>query len=186
MGQVESSVFADAAILDASNFEARTWRHAVALHAYLSRRAGGVVADDLLGEVFVRAFASRATYDAALGDTRPWLFGIARHVLHAHWRAFGRPAAPVESAIADPWPDIDSQLDAFADRGRLAAALDELTDEEREVLLLVAWEGLSQLEISIVLGVPYATVRTRLHRARVAMRSRIGATSVSLDAAKEL
>lgn len=130
-------MFADATILDASSFEVCTWCHALALHAYLSCRAGSAVADDLIGEVFVRAFASRATYDAALGDIRPWLFEIARHVFHAHWRVLGRPAALVESASADQWPDVDSHLDAFADRGRLAAALDELSNEEREVLLLV-------------------------------------------------
>jgi RNA polymerase sigma-70 factor (ECF subfamily) len=55
-------------------------RHEVALHGFLARRAGRQAADDLLGEVWLRAFAARAGYDHSYGDARPWLYGIARNV----------------------------------------------------------------------------------------------------------
>ena len=61
-------------------------RHEVAIHGYLSRRAGHRAADDLLGEVWVRAFGARHSYDSGYEDARPWLYGIARNVLRAHWR----------------------------------------------------------------------------------------------------
>src|SRR5580698_1572854 len=61
-------------------------RHEVAIHGYLTRRAGLRAADDLLGEVWVRAFGARHRYDTSHEDARPWLYGIARNVLRAHWR----------------------------------------------------------------------------------------------------
>jgi len=53
-------------------------RHEVAIHAYLVRRAGHQAADDLLGEVWVRAFGARHGYVTSHEDARPWLYGIAR------------------------------------------------------------------------------------------------------------
>ncbi len=62
------------------------------LHGYLARRAGSV-ADDLLGDVWVEAFAARITFDPARGTARAWMFGIARHVLHRHLAATSRSPA---------------------------------------------------------------------------------------------
>ena len=70
---------------------------------------------------------------------------------------------------------LDEQLDAEARRPELKRALESLSDDEREVLLLLAWEQLSQAEIAFVLGVPPGTVRSRLHRARTVMRAELGA-----------
>src|SRR5262249_45987736 len=62
------------------------WRHGPAVHAYLSRRAGHQHADDLLEEVWVRAFRSRDRYDDRL-PALAWLYGIARNVLLGHFRS---------------------------------------------------------------------------------------------------
>lgn len=58
-------------------FVAVAQRHGVAIHGYLARRAGRQVADDLLADVWVRAFAARGGYDSSYDDARPWLYGIA-------------------------------------------------------------------------------------------------------------
>jgi len=55
------------------------------VHAYLTRRASRD-ADDLLAEVWLRAYAARRTFDPVRGTVRVWSFGIARHVMLAHWR----------------------------------------------------------------------------------------------------
>jgi RNA polymerase sigma factor (sigma-70 family) len=144
-------------------------RHEVAVHGFLARRAGRQAADDLLGEVWVRAFAARGGYDPGHEDARPWLYGIARNVLRAHWRArrdAGRPAAEA----VDPWDDVVDRLDSAARVRVLASALRALPAAERDVLLLVAWEQLTPAEAAVVLGVPQGTVRSRLHRARAALR----------------
>jgi RNA polymerase sigma-70 factor, ECF subfamily len=145
-------------------------RHEVAVHGFLARRAGYQVADDLIGEVWVRAFAGRGGYDPGHDDARPWLYGIARNVLRAHWRA-GRDAghAAAEAAV-DPWDDVVDRLDSAARAQDLISALRSLPAAERDVLLLVAWEQLTPAEAAVVLGVPQGTVRSRLHRARAALR----------------
>jgi RNA polymerase sigma factor (sigma-70 family) len=147
-------------------------RHEVAMHAFLARRAGRQAADDLLGEVWVRAFGGRAGFDPAHSEARPWLYGIARNVLRAHWRA-SRPAdQPGVVEAVDPWEDVIDRLDsAAAARTReMVGAVRALPPEEREVLLLVAWEQLTPAQAALVLGIPQGTARSRLHRARAALR----------------
>jgi RNA polymerase sigma factor (sigma-70 family) len=155
-------------------------RHELAVHAFLSRRAGPQVAADLLGEVWVRAFAGRAGYDPAYPDARPWLFGIARNVLRAHWRS-RQNASPADRVTAkcaadpadpaeDPWDEVIDRLDSAGQAHALAAAIRALPPAERDVLLLVAWEQLTPAQAARALGVPAGTARSRLHRARAALR----------------
>jgi len=144
-------------------------RHEVAVHGFLARRAGQQAADDLLGEVWVRAFAARGGYDAGYAGARPWLYGIARNVLRAYWRSRPDPSTAAEEAV-DPWDDVVDRLDSAAQARELTSALRALPAPERDVLLLVAWEQLSPAEVAAVLGVPQGTVRSRLHRARAALR----------------
>jgi len=144
-------------------------RHEVAVHGFLSRRAGRQVADDLLGEVWTRAFAGRAGFDPAHADARPWLYGIARNVLRAHWRASRGDGRPGEE-VADPWDEVIDRLDSAAQAKPLISAVRALSAEERDVLLLVAWEQLTPAQAATVLGIPQGTARSRLHRARAALR----------------
>jgi RNA polymerase sigma factor (sigma-70 family) len=147
-------------------------RHQVAVHGFLARRAGPQVAADLLGEVWLRAFAGRGGYDPAHRDARPWLYGIARNVLRAHWRArrVGDDPVTAPETACDPWDAVVDRLDAAARAGTLVAALRALPPGEREVLLLVAWEQLTPAQAAVVLGVPQGTARSRLYRARAALR----------------
>lgn len=154
------------------------WRHGPAVHAYLARRTGRQYADDLLGEVWVRAFKGRANYDARWPDARPWLYGIARNVLRAHWRHGGRPEfASADALASDPWPDADSRLDAAAALETLSQTLATLPEDEREVLLLVTWEQLTPAEAALTLGIPQGTARSRLHRALSALRHEMAVDS---------
>ncbi len=150
------------------------WRHGPAVHAYLARRTGRQHADDLLGEVWLRAFRSRANYDHRFPDALPWLYGIARNVLRAHWRRAERSdGTDVEGIASDPWPDTDRRLDAGALRETLRHILATLSDDEREVLLLVTWEQLTPAEVAVTLGIPQGTARSRLHRALSVLRNEI-------------
>ena len=175
MEETDAQIVGWSTIGDSSAFIELTRRHNVAIHQYLSRRAGRAQADDLLGEVWVQAFRARSSYDQAWPDARPWLYGIARNVLRAHWRAMARLAPQVPVAVSDPWPNVDDQLDAEARGLELRRGLDSLTEDEREVLLLVAWEQLSQAEIASILSIPPGTVRSRLHRARAIIRGQLDA-----------
>jgi RNA polymerase sigma factor (sigma-70 family) len=145
-------------------------RHEAAVHAFLARRAGRQAADDLLGDVWLRAFSARGGYDTARADARPWLYGIARNVLRAHWRARPDPVHAAGPQSADPWDEVVDRLDSAAQVQTLVSALRALPVTERDALLLVAWEQLTPAEAAAVLGVPQGTVRSRLHRARSALR----------------
>nr|WP_237745035.1 RNA polymerase sigma factor [Kribbella catacumbae] len=156
-----------------SAFEPLVERLGPAVHAYLVRRAPDA-ADELLSEVWLAAFTSRSGFDPALGSVRGWLFGIARHVLLAHYR---RAARHVGVALPEPastdWAAVDARLDAVASGQALKEALAALPQVERELLLLVAWEELTPSEAARVVGIPAGTARSRLHRARERMRERL-------------
>ncbi|SEF89662.1 RNA polymerase sigma-70 factor, ECF subfamily [Actinacidiphila yanglinensis] len=150
-------------------FEGLVARHSTALHGYLARRAPAA-ADDLLSEVWLRAFAGRSGYDPERGTVRGWLFGVARHVLATHWRA-AETAGPLgPEPVADPWHAVDQRLDAAAVAPLIRRTLAALPHAERELLLLVVWEQLTPAEAAAVVGVPQGTARSRLHRARTRLR----------------
>lgn len=140
--------------------------HADAVRAYLERRVGRQEADDLLAEVWLRAFASRASYRGDWPDGRPWLYGVARNTVRVHWQARTHDGRGAMTTASDPWPEVDARLDAEALGALLRRAVLSLSEGEREVLLLVAWEHLTPTEAAITLGIPPGTARSRLHRAR--------------------
>ena len=147
-------------------------RHEVVVGAYLQRRVGWLVAEDLLAEVWIAAFGSRGTYDRTYDDARPWLFGVARNTLRRHWRN-RRPEDLVEDMgdlvpDSDPWPAVDNRVDGGA---ALRRALAHLRPNQREVLTLVVWEELSIADAARTLGIPAGTARHALHQARLLLRN---------------
>jgi RNA polymerase sigma factor (sigma-70 family) len=141
-------------------------RHAQAVFRYLARRAGSAAAEDLLSEVFIAALSASprvVTHDS--GSALPWLYGIALNVLRRHFRQ-QQPAGGVTRYLGMDWDAVDDLLDARAERGRLRAALQGLSDSDRELLLLAAWENLTNAEAAAALGISEGAARSRLHRAR--------------------
>lgn len=151
-------------------------KYAVGLYRYAARRAGPFAAEDVLSETFLTAFQVRDSFDHAWADARPWLFGIATNHLRRHHRsetrilAIAARAAPRESQASHD-EMIDAQLDAAAHTGRLALALQDLSAEDRESLLLYAWADLTYEQIAEATHVPIGTVRSRLNRARRVLKS---------------
>jgi RNA polymerase sigma-70 factor, ECF subfamily len=144
-------------------------RYYAEIHGFVARRLGQGRADDLASETFLIAFDQRRRYDPARPDARPWLYGIASNLIARHRRAEVRQLRALartdrREAVDDD--RVDGRLDAQAQRGRLAAALLEIADRDREVLLLVAWAQLTCEEAAQALGIPRGTARSRLHRAR--------------------
>ncbi len=118
---------------------------------------------------WLQAFRSRAGFDARRGGARGWLYGVAHNVLRAHWRT-ARPGPETTAGVWDEWAAVDARLDSAAVAPRLRAALADLPPDERELLLLTTWEQLTPSEAAVVVGIPAATARTRLHRARRRLR----------------
>jgi RNA polymerase sigma factor (sigma-70 family) len=180
-----AAVRSDAAIIAASLGDPQAFtelfkRHFAAIDRWLHRRVGAPLAEDLAAETFTRAFDHRGRFDQSYADARPWLFGIAANLVHDHRRTELRrlrALARVERWEAGPSEDLAARAVARADARAagpaVAAALARLRSEERDVLLLVAWAGLEYEEVAIATGVPIGTVRSRLHRARQALRAEL-------------
>ncbi|MDX3193780.1 RNA polymerase sigma factor [Streptomyces sp. MN03-5084-2B] len=159
-------------------------RHAPHIHRYLARRLGGQAAEDLMGETFLIAFDARARYDAAFPSARPWLYGIATNLVGQRRReeareyrlraSLGPPAEQVSHADR-----VAERVTAQAMNGALAGALSGLARRDRDVLLLIAWEGLAYEEVATALGIPVGTVRSRLNRARRKVRAELAPEEVS-------
>lgn len=88
-------------------------------------------------------------------------------VAYARRRA---PAATADEIAAEVFAVPDRADLVGADAGPLRAAFARLSDRHREVLALVAWEGLEPREVAVVLGVPAAVASARIHRARTRLR----------------
>ncbi|WP_234380534.1 RNA polymerase sigma factor [Streptomyces sp. CMB-StM0423] len=157
-------------------------RYATDVHRYAARRLGDEAADDIMAETFTTAFRLRDRFDPERGDVRPWLFGIATHLVSRHrraearrFRALSRLPAPAETD--EPLADrVAARATADGVRRELATALARLSPALRDVLLLVAWADLAYEEVAQALDVPVGTVRSRLHRARGRLRKELGAS----------
>jgi RNA polymerase sigma factor (sigma-70 family) len=157
-------------------------RHFHAMHRFMCARGAGEAAEDLASETFLVAYRRRASYDLSRPDARPWLFGIginlARNAARSHRRGLRAFSGALERPV-EPHDGVAERIDAR--RLRLAEALDALTAEERDALVLFACEELSYDEIAEVLAVPVGTVRSRLHRARMKVRASLASTDGGMD-----
>jgi RNA polymerase sigma-70 factor (ECF subfamily) len=149
-------------------------RHFVAVHRYLARRVGRERADDLASQTFTVAFARRASFRRDALDARPWLLGIATHLLLNDRRSEQRLLETMARLGAQAHVAMShSDRQASEVDGELAAALAGLDGDQRDVLLLVAWGELSYEEIAEAMAIPVGTVRSRLSRARAHLRARL-------------
>jgi RNA polymerase sigma-70 factor (ECF subfamily) len=138
----------------------------------------GADGEDLAQETFLRVFRAIGEYDARGAATlRSWILTIARRLCQDRARHVRRG---VEVSVEAPEPlDPRSGADEALDTARrLRAALAALPEEQRAVIALREWEGLEYEEIAAIEGVPVGTVRSRLARARVALREALGDAEV--------
>lgn len=152
--------------------------HAADLRRYVCARAGEHHADDLVAEAFAVAIDRRSTYDPSRAPVRAWLFGITHTLLRAHFRSQDRAERALarvhgERAVSETAPEglVTARVDASRRLEVIASALAELTEDERDVLLLSSWAHLEPAEIAEILSVPASTVRSRLHRTRTRLRT---------------
>lgn len=132
----------------------------------LMRGADG--ADDLVQDTLMRAIAAREQFSDGT-NLRAWLFAILRNVHLSLRRRAGRsPFAPSPAVM--PQAVVSGgqeEQHAFRDLGR---AFDALPKTQRQVLWLTVVEGMDYEQVAAVLGTPVGTVRSRLSRAREALR----------------
>lgn len=175
-GLADDAFFIEHSWRDPEQFAELFDRHAPHVHRYLARRVGQQVADDLVAETFLAAFARRRHYDTAYRDARPWLYGIATNLIAQYRRAEARQFQIQHAALTErDEPGHAERVAADVTAGSvhrvLAAALAGLADGDRDVVVLIAWEQLSYEETARALDIPVGTVRSRLSRARLRLRT---------------
>ncbi|WP_017593860.1 RNA polymerase sigma factor [Nocardiopsis potens] len=140
--------------------------HYDAVYRYARRRVGADHADDVASEAFVAAWRNRGRLEA--GSELPWLYACARRITLAHLRRNQRQERIAGSLVRDPGRVRVHTDDAeqVVERAGALAALARLTELERELVMLVTWEGLDTRAAAEVVGCAHVTARGRLHRAR--------------------
>lgn len=125
--------------------------------------------DDVVAETFAVAWRR---LDEVPDRALPWLLGVSRGVAANTRRAHRRRDALHLRVIRLPTaevPDVADIVDAELDEAA-AAALGRLSGRDRELLTLIAWEGLSPAEAADVVGCSPSALHVRLHRARARFR----------------
>jgi RNA polymerase sigma-70 factor, ECF subfamily len=154
---------------DARRFESIYREHFGLVAAYARRRVPAR-ADDVVAETFLVAWRR---LDDVPADALPWLYGVARRVVSDFRRGSRRQDAVANrlASLGEPRHSGHGESDE-----ELLAALARLSDQDRELLLLVYWEDLEPSRAALALGCSRATVATRLWRARARLRKELDRT----------
>ncbi|MFK7883581.1 MAG: sigma-70 family RNA polymerase sigma factor [Phycisphaerales bacterium] len=174
--------------MERTKFEALALEHLDAVYRmamHLARKPE--LAEDVVQEVYARAFRPQTIErfvdmspddDASSGSggMRSWLFAITHNVFYSKVKKENRQPTAVGEFFAEEGSEVApdeappawsrAELDWEHVDGRLKAAVGDLKDEYREVLLMWGVDGLKYREIGEILDVPIGTVMSRLHRAR--------------------
>src|SRR5215468_7792645 len=163
---------------DEAAWRALIEKHQAAVHAVIWRLLAGRQlhrVEDLVQETFVRVLRALPGFDPAGPATlSTWILTIATRL------ALNELRRPEHAALTDEPPGARSdRADAGAERRRLAAAIQAavatLPDHQRAVFVLREYHDLDYDEIAAVLDVDLGTVKSRLSRARCALRARLEA-----------
>jgi RNA polymerase sigma-70 factor (ECF subfamily) len=150
---------------DHAAFEELHRRYARAVLGLALRRIGDRGrAEDAAQDAFSAIWRSAGRYDQRRGPGAPWLFTIARNAIVDGLRRTPEPAADPKDAPSDE-PGPPEAAEASYDSWRVHRALETLPDNERRVIELAYWSGLSQSEVADFLQIPLGTVKTRTRAA---------------------
>jgi len=161
-------------------------RYAARIYQYCVHRVGQHLAEDVTAETFLVAYERRHRYDPRRPVAGPWLYGIATNLVRRRRAAQARDQRWVaELAGPDPAERVAERADAEVLVRSLSAALAGLPRRQRDVLYLLM-AGLQQDEVAVALDISPATVRSRLHRARVPLRQALVQLGASPDGGRPL
>ncbi|HWE91965.1 MAG TPA: RNA polymerase sigma factor [Pseudonocardiaceae bacterium] len=155
-------------------------RHSSGLLRLLRRLTSNTgVAEEILQETWLAVWQSAGSFRAE-SSARGWLYGVARRQAHNRLRRATAVEVDLDEAadVPDPAPGVEDRVLAEAEQESLAAAITELPEHLREVLVLVLAEDLSYPEVSAALGIPVGTVKSRMSHARRQLSARLSPSPV--------
>lgn len=171
----------DARLLDRAckgDEDAFTWlfdTHQRAIYRYATRMCGADAGDDVVQDTFLAVLRSPGRYDPARGGVASYLFGIARHIILKRLAAsYG--AAAVEGLDTELPANGDTPHETLAkaqDIDAVRAAVNQLPIVYREAIVLCDLEEQEYAAAAAIIGCPIGTVRSRLHRARALLTTRL-------------
>lgn len=181
MDRTDEELIADYLGGDEKSFEELTKRHLGTVYSFVFRLCGDTLAaEDITQEVFLKAWKSLKKYDPKTSRFKTWVLRIARNTTIDYLRKRTYPAlsqfedAEGNNAVADTLTDDSLPVDeAFAqgqDAEMVAKAVMELSPAHREILTLHYTNHLTFEEIGQTLKEPNNTVKSRHHRALLALR----------------
>ena len=130
-------------------------------------------AEELVQQVFVRAWKGREGFNPERGSLGAWLLGISRRLIADRYASLDRDRKVISAAesIAPPAADVKS-ADRVVDRVVVGNELNRLPPEQRMVLRLAFYGDLSHSEIAATTGLPVGTVKSHIRRALIHLRKR--------------
>lgn len=136
----------------------------------LARRMGldSASQEDVVQEAFSKVWQNARAFDPRRASARAWLLAIAHHTAVDHIRrleARPKPLEAEEEAEAFDLPGAGLDEEGHLNRIRLKQALAQLSEEEREVIEVLFYQGYAHQEAALKLGVPLGTLKTRARRA---------------------
>lgn len=147
---------------DGGAFETLYRRYARPVFGLALRRLGDRTrAEDAVQDTFTSVWRSASTYRPERGPGAPWLYAVARNAIVDGARTRVEPL--IGETKDEPAPEIGppERAEQHWTAWRVHRAMEELPRNERIVLELAYWRGLSQSEIAARLGIPLGTVKTR-------------------------
>jgi RNA polymerase sigma-70 factor (ECF subfamily) len=159
-------------------FGALVKEHQTYLYRFVLRNIGNPSdAEDIAQQAFVEAYKAMSSFR---GESKmsTWLYGIAMNLVRNYLNRAPHRVREYESDdVLEGLPDAGDGPEALAERGqamrRLSEQIAELSPELQQILMLVAVDGLSYDEAAVMLEIPVGTVRSRLFRAREAIKERL-------------
>jgi RNA polymerase sigma-70 factor (ECF subfamily) len=130
------------------------------------------VADDLVQETLLRAWSKWDKFQPGT-SMRAWLFTILRNIYYSSRRRSVREVQDSDGAYAQQLA-VSGDQESHVDLEDFRKALTRLSDEQREVLILVAAAGVSYEEAAAICGVEVGTIKSRLSRARTQLVALLG------------
>lgn len=152
-------------------------RYADAVWQQAYRLTGSrTAAEDVVAETFYTAWRRRSEVRFTADSARPWLLAVAGNEARNDRRRSARRERLAQrvgsaQAVHDHSDAVVAQLDDRRRLHRLLSALDSLSTAHREVVELCMIAEVSHADAAHALGIPVATLRTRIHRARAKLRN---------------
>jgi RNA polymerase sigma-70 factor (ECF subfamily) len=161
-------------------FEVVFDRHASAAYSLAYRMCGRrALAEDIVQEAFLSLWRSGTSYDRARGSVRSWvLSAVHNRAIDQLRRAGAKAGRDVhDDGIAERLPAreaTDAEVERRDEAGRVRGALDELPPDQRQVIELAYFGGLTHSQIAEMLDLPPGTVKGRMRLGLTKMRSALG------------